>query len=106
MKLLDDDNIYEKINKQKFIKERWKCRNETKKLLKNDDYFWVKLIEHRPKTPTFYGLLTIHKPDTPIKPIIAGIGSDPHKLSSTLTKILTSLFGIISSSDIKKKPSL
>lgn len=54
--LINVDNIYEKINENKAIKETQKFTSDINKLLKNEDFSWIKLIEYQPKTPALYGL--------------------------------------------------
>ena len=44
-------------------------------------------------TPKFYGLPRIHKPDTPLRPIMSSTGSVTYGVAKVLTKILISLVG-------------
>ena len=43
--------------------------------------------------PKFYGLPKIHKPDTPLRPIVSSCGSVPYGVAKELTKILKPLVG-------------
>ncbi len=43
--------------------------------------------------PKFYGLPKIHKPDVPLRPIVASRGSPTYNLAQHLTKILKPLVG-------------
>ena len=43
--------------------------------------------------PTFYGLLKIHKPDTPLRPIVSSCGSVTYGVAKELAKILKPLVG-------------
>lgn len=52
--LLEDNNIYEKINEHRVVEETRKYNNETKKLIKNEDSSCLKTSEHRPKTAILY----------------------------------------------------
>lgn len=55
---IDDDNIYKKYKrKQIHVRDRKIHKPHQKLRKKNEDTFWLKLIEHHPKTPTLYELL-------------------------------------------------
>lgn len=82
---LQDDNIYEKVNRQKVIKETQRFKHKTRKLLKKEDSSWLKLIEYH---PLLYRLPKLHKPGILMKPIISGLGISPY------TYIYMSYFGI------------
>ena len=43
--------------------------------------------------PKFYGLPKIHKPDTPLRPIVSSCGSVTHGMAKELAKILKPLVG-------------
>ena len=43
--------------------------------------------------PKFYGLPKIHKPDTPLRPIVSSCGSVTYSVAKELTKILKPLVG-------------
>ena len=43
--------------------------------------------------PKFYGLPKIHKPDTPLRPIVCSCGSVTYGVAKELTKILKPLAG-------------
>ena len=43
--------------------------------------------------PKFYGLPKIHKPGTPLRPIVSGCGSAPYGVAKELAKILKPLVG-------------
>ena len=43
--------------------------------------------------PKFYGLPKIHKPDTPLRPIVSSCGSVPYGVANELAKILKPLVG-------------
>ena len=44
-------------------------------------------------SPNFYGLPKIHKPDTPLRPIVSSCGSVTYGVAKELTKILKPLVG-------------
>ena len=52
------------------------------------------------------GLSKIHKPNTPMQPIISGINSTLHQIAKAITKLLTPLLGKISPSSIKNSGDL
>ena len=45
------------------------------------------------KAPRFYGLPKIHKPDTPLRPIVSAIGSPTYSLARFVTIIISPLAG-------------
>ena len=45
------------------------------------------------RAPRFYGLPKIHKPSTPLRPIVSSIGSPTHSLAKFVTSIISSLTG-------------
>ncbi|PNF14821.1 hypothetical protein B7P43_G06341, partial [Cryptotermes secundus] len=52
-----------------------------------------KLTPYHSKPPHLYGLPKIHKPDTPLRPIVSSIGSPCYALAAFLQKILSPLAG-------------
>ena len=74
---------------------------ETLKELKNEGVINKPMFERlRPttsKAPRFYGLLKIHKPDTPLRPTISAIGSPIYSLAKFVTSIISPLAGTTSS---------
>ena len=60
--------------------------------------------------PKFYGLHKIHKPDTPLMPIVSSCGSVTYGVAKELAKILKPLVGksphhITSTQDLWNKPA-
>ena len=49
------------------------------------------------KAPWFYGLPKIHKPETPLRPIVSAIGSPTYNLAKFVTSIISPLAGTTSS---------
>lgn len=72
-----------------------------KKLLKNKNKSWSRLIEYHPTISTIHGLPKTHKPNIPIRFIVSGINSALHKLARTIIRILTIFLGTISTTHIK-----
>ena len=50
-------------------------------------------VPHRLCPPKFYGLPKIHKPDTPLRPIVSSFGSVTYGVAKELAKILKLLVG-------------
>ena len=50
-------------------------------------------VTHRLCPPKFYGLPKIHKPDTPLRPIVSSCGSVTYGVAKELAKILKPLVG-------------
>ena len=50
-------------------------------------------VPHRLCPPKFYGLPKIHKPDTPLRPIVSSCGSVTYGVAKELAKILKPLVG-------------
>ena len=65
--------------------------------LKKSDMLSQKVYDHlRPSAtvcPKFYGLPKIHKPDVPLRPIVASQGSPTYNLAKYLAEILKPLVG-------------
>ena len=57
------------------------------KLLTRTQY--TKLFANSATLPLFYGLIKIHKPDNPIRPIVSFIGSPSYYIAQFLSKLLT-----------------
>lgn len=80
--------IHTLIRKEKGIINMPKKKNETKHLFQ-------KLPLFEPETlllPKFYGLVKIHKPDAPLRPITATIGSVGYLLAKVFHKMLEFVF--------------
>lgn len=74
--LLEDVNIHEKIKETTVVKDAQEFKNETKKLLQNEDSSWLRHNNHQSKRPILYGLPKVHKSDIPMRPVISEIA--PH----------------------------
>ena len=104
--MLEDDTTYEQTDKSTVEKETAKFNRSLKKTLKNYGKTWTQLIDYHPLIPQLHGLPKLHKQNIPIRPIISGIGSAPHKIARALAKILTPLLGTISPSHLKNSGDL
>jgi hypothetical protein len=68
-----------------------------------------RLCPPNPIPPRLYGLIKIHKPGNPIRPVVSGIGSPSHKLAHHLNKLVTQYssfkpkYGIKNSLDLISK---
>ena len=94
--ILQDSNTYTKLNKNP-TKVYEKKNNEM-----IDKWFKRKLITkelsnkmkiHNSQPPKIYGLPKLHKPDTPLRPIVSCIQSPFYKLSKQLASALTPVTG-------------
>ena len=54
-----------------------------------------------PRTPYIYGLPKTHKEGVPLRPIISGINSAPHRIARKIAETLTPLLGTISDAHLK-----
>ena len=101
--LLADAETYEKM-KPDFTKEQSVSFNKkARKVFKQSDQGkkFIHLLEESPRSPRLRGLPKVHKPGLPMRPIISGIGSAPHKLAKILAKPLTRALGTISGCHIR-----
>ena len=98
--LLQDEDVYTKINIQTIHKEIDKFNKAYTKLVGKKNKSWSLLVDHHPKIPLMYGLPKTHKPNTPMRPIISNIGSAPHKIAKAIASILNPLLGTISPAHI------
>ena len=64
------------------------------------------MLEEDPKTPRMKGLPKVHKQGTPMRPIISGIGSAPHRLAKLLAKPLSKMLGSLSDTHLKNSGDL
>ena len=83
----------ESVNFNKKVRKILRRSDKGKKLLH--------LLEESPKAPRLRGLPKVHKAGLPMRPIISGIGSAPHKLAKVLAKPLTAALGTISGTHIR-----
>ena len=104
--ILNDRNTYEIISPQTITNSTIIFNKTYKKLIGNTDKTWLSLIDYHPIVPTIYGLPKTHKPGIPLRPIISGIGTAPHKIAKSLAKIITPLLGTVIKSHIKNCNSL
>ena len=68
-----------------------KIEATTKKLINQSSLLQdvkKRLIVSDARTPAFYGLPKIHKPDVPLRPIVSAIGSPTHTLAKYLNKLI------------------
>ncbi|KAG8233285.1 hypothetical protein J437_LFUL012220 [Ladona fulva] len=57
-------------------------------VLNQNDY---KVLNLNPLPPRLYGLVKLHKPNNPIRPVVSSVSSPTHKLASKLDGILRSV---------------
>ena len=105
--LLQDEHTYEETNQRTAIKEYEHFNKEIRRIFKKHDAKdWNPHIENNPKIPTIYGLPKTHKENIPLRPIVSGLHSAPHKIARKLAKTLTPLLGTISTAHIKHSGDL
>ena len=104
--LLNDRNTYEETTEKIVATKTEKFTQTMKKLIENEDPKWKRMLNYHPRTPKMYGLPKTHKPEIPMRPIISGIGSAPHKIARATANILTPLLGTINPSHIKNSGDL
>ena len=59
------------------------------------------LAVSNPQSPRLYSLFKLHKPETPIRPIVSAINSPAEKISKFINKVITKDMGYISYFSIK-----
>ena len=87
--LLQDENVYEKLNKdptQKFQSKLIKLLKERKDAIDNirdaiDSKSNWKIYPTVADVPKFYGLIKIHKASYPLRPIVSSIGTVTYELA-------------------------
>ena len=91
---------YKEISKDPTSKTEKKITNILKNLRKKHSISSSMFERLRPKhsrAPRFYGLPKIHKPDTPLRPIVSAIGAPTYHLAKHITTIISPLAGNSSS---------
>ena len=85
-----------------------KFNKEARKILKKSakGKQLIRLLEESPRTPLMKGLPKVHKQNVPMRPIISGIGSAPHKIAKILAKPLSRSLGLISGTHLKNSSDL
>ena len=88
---------YKELKSDPTAKIERKICSKLSDLKKSDNMFSQKVYDHlRPSAtvcPKFYGLPKIHKPDVPLRPIVASQGSPTYNLAKYLAEILKPLVG-------------
>ena len=90
-KLLQDEKTYKKLNKNPTkttitrINKKLKSLKDEQKL---DDKTYHKVRRSDATTARFFGLPKIHKPNTPLRPIVSLSGSPTYELPKYLSSIL------------------
>ena len=89
---LNDEATYKKLNRNTTQSLKNKI-NSTLKKLKDKDSFdretYLSLYCSTAVTPTFYGLIKIHKVGEPIRPIVSFVESPTYRTAQLLSKVLT-----------------
>ena len=93
--LLDDD-FYVRISKDPTKKTERMLNEKLKELERSgelDKHLRSRFTAQHSYTPQLYGLPKIHKPDIPLRPIVASIGSATYNLEKELARIISPLRG-------------
>ena len=94
--LLQDENVYEKLNKdptQKFQSKLIKLLKELKDKGAIDSKIYWKIYPTVADVPKFYGLIKIHKAGYPLRPIVSSIGAVTYELARFVAGIISPLVG-------------
>ena len=86
--LLDDTSVYEGLKNDPTMTYKNKLEKivrERKKEGTISDNVYHKIYPTSEDVPKFYGLPKMHKKDSPLRPIVSGIGSISYKLSTWLS---------------------
>jgi hypothetical protein len=85
---INDNNFTNMTNDptQNFQKEIRKTINDCPQLIKKNEKW--KYINLNPRAPTMSGLLKLHKPDSPIRPVVNWTQAPAYKFAKLLTKKL------------------
>ena len=81
---LQDENVYEKLNKdptQKFQNKLIKLLKELKDKGAIDNKIYWKIYPSVADVPKFYGLIKIHKAGYRLRPIVSSIGAVTYELA-------------------------
>ena len=97
-------SLLEKDPTQKFQKAIRDAIRSSKELFQPKDKHF--LLTKNPIPPRLYGLIKIHKPDAPIRPVVSSISAPAHKLAHTLTQLISQHSAFKSKRGIKKSLDL
>ena len=95
MKLLDDP-AYKKLKRDPTTKVKKQISQAIKRVGRNGgipDRLKRELIPQFSRPPQIYGLPKVHKDGTPLRPIVASVGSPTYKLAKELAHVLSPLTG-------------
>ena len=106
--LLADHETYQKKPKGNAKKDSFQFNKQARKILRKSERGrkLQHLLEEDPKAPRMRGLLKVHKPRKPMRPITSGIGSAPHRLAKVLAKPLSRILGSLSPSHLRNSGEL
>ena len=85
------DGTYTKLQANPLQKVKRRVAEIIKNATSMDDDTKKKLQRVPQRTPTFYGLPKIHKPEVPLRPIVSAINSPTHPLARHLARCLRPL---------------
>ena len=102
--LVSDPNTYKSINHNVDMSD-WQSNfnSSLNRIIANidEEIFNDTRSPKLPTMPYLYGLPKIHKPNIPMRPIVASLRSPSHNLAKWLTKILSPCVGVVSEAHLK-----
>ena len=104
--MLDDTTIYRKLPKDPTAAQVARIGHTLLKLCKDREIPKSVYNRIRPSgscPPRIYGLPKIHKPQTPLRPIVSCIGTPSYKLSKYIASVISPLAGRTSSHVLNSK---
>ena len=101
--LLDDDNTYEKLNKNPLLSHNKYVRKEIENNLKHyhDPNWKKKFLKQNCSLPYFYGLPKLHKSGVPLRPVVSQVNTIARPISGWLAGQLSKYLGCFSNAHIK-----
>ena len=94
--LLDDTGTYRRLTKDPTMAQKRKMNGLLLTLMRsgaNSERLYQRLRSSAGKVPLLYGLPKVHKPGTPLRPIVSFVNSPTYALSKHLVTILSPLVG-------------
>ena len=106
--LLADCDTYQPMPVGSGLKEATVLKQRLRQVLTRSEQGkrLLHLLPDNPRIPKAYGLPKTHKQGIPLRPIISGVGSAPHRLAKVLAKPLSQLLGKLSGVHLKNSSDL
>ena len=94
--ILLKDPVYKKVKRDPTAAIEWKVLKEVRELEKKhllSKALGTRLKPSSSRSPKLYGLLKIHKPEVPLRPIVSCIDSPTYQLAKHITTLIIPLAG-------------